>query len=153
MRLARQNWLLVVGLTVGLAACENQETFVAALSGANEVPATTSNVTGTATFTVVDNTSVTYDITTAQTISNVTAAHIHPGSAGQNGSPFVTLFAPSAPTGGVTSVASGTFTEADITGMSLDSLLTRMRNGTVYVNVHTTNFPAGEIRGQVATQQ
>jgi hypothetical protein len=32
----------------------------------------------------------------------------------------------------------------------MDELLDGMRNGTTYVNVHTTANPAGAIRGQVA---
>jgi hypothetical protein len=51
---------------------------------------------------------------------------------------------------------SGILASAEITRASafqgvftMDSVLTRMRNGTAYVNVHTTANPGGEIRGQI----
>lgn len=154
MRFVRQGRLVVLGFILSLAACDSEETFIATMNGANEVPnAVTTNATGTATFTLIDNLTLSYDLSVAS-ISNVTASHIHGAVAGQNGGVLVTLFAPAEPTGGVSgSVATGTITGSNITGMSFDSLLTRMRNGSLYVNVHTTNFPAGEIRGQVEKQQ
>jgi len=42
-----------------------------------------------------------------------------------------------------------TFTSSDVTGVAFNDLLNEMRNGNAYVNVHTTTFPAGEIRGQL----
>ena len=54
-----------------------------------------------------------------------------------------------------TRIAAGRITAADIvarTGFSGTpaELLQRMRQGRTYVNVHTTRFPGGEIRGEVA---
>ena len=45
----------------------------------------------------------------------------------------------------------GTITNATALslGLSFPSLIALMRTGDVYVNVHTTNNPAGEIRGQL----
>jgi hypothetical protein len=41
--------------------------------------------------------------------------------------------------------------QATFTGVfTFDSLLTRIRAGTTYINVHTRKFPGGEIRGQVS---
>ena len=34
----------------------------------------------------------------------------------------------------------------------MDSLVVLMRNGMAYLNVHTTAFPGGEIRGQIVEQ-
>jgi hypothetical protein len=42
----------------------------------------------------------------------------------------------------------GSFTAADVTGVSYETLVEQMRTGAAYVNVHTTQFPGGEIRGQ-----
>jgi hypothetical protein len=36
-----------------------------------------------------------------------------------------------------------------ITAMSFSDLLRVLKSGDAYVNVHTTNHPGGEIRGQV----
>jgi hypothetical protein len=35
---------------------------------------------------------------------------------------------------------------------TFDSLMTRLNNGTAYVNVHTRRNPGGEIRGQITRQ-
>jgi len=66
-----------------------------------------------------------------------TAAHIHVGEAGVDGGPVITLTALSG--GGETCVA------AD------GKLLKKIANqpGDYYVNVHTADFPAGAIRGQL----
>lgn len=85
-------------------------------------------------------------------INAVTAAHIHAGGPNDAGPVMVFLFA--GPTTG--NAFTGQLAEGDISRASnfsspfnLDSLLTRMRNGTAYVNVHTTANPGGEIRGQI----
>jgi hypothetical protein len=92
-------------------------------------------------------------------IENVTMAHIHVASApGANGPPAVWLY-PSAPPAqlipgrfdGV--LAQGKFTAAvlvgSLAGMTLEDLRTAIQEGRAYVNVHTSQYPAGEIRGQI----
>lgn len=89
---------------------------------------------------------------------NVTMAHIHLAPAGVNGPVVVWLYpdAPPAqllpgPSSGVLAV--GTITEADLVGplagASLADLLDAMRAGNTYVNVHTEQYPGGEVRGQI----
>jgi hypothetical protein len=36
-----------------------------------------------------------------------------------------------------------------VNGISYDELLNAMRTGNAYVNVHTAQFPSGEMRGQI----
>lgn len=151
---------------VGLAGCDNdpsgpdrrQERFVADLRGENERPApVTTNTTGTATLTLTNDTTISYNIT-LQNATGITAAHIHLGSRDVAGGIIVGLFTSAAP--GV-NVASGTLVESTITpaslknsigGLSMESLKALMRTGDVYVNVHSTSNPAGVVRGQVTRQ-
>lgn len=91
----------------------------------------------------------------------VTQAHLHCARAGVNGPIFVFLF-PLTPAGVNVNgtLARGTFTNADLIPTSgnaacgttinnIASLLSALREGRVYANVHTLANPAGEIRAQV----
>jgi len=123
------------------------------LSGANERPTpVVSTATGVATFQVQGNSSVQYRLDVAG-ITGVIMAHIHTGVVDSAGPIAVTLYTSATPTGALTgTLASGTFTGANIQlqGISLDSLLSLMRRGRTYVNVHTSANPTGEIRAQIA---
>jgi len=106
---------------------------------ANQVAtsADTSMATGTGWAVLTDNGStLTYNITIAGLTSNFSSAHFHAASEGLNGGV-------EKPITFTDSTASGTWT--GIGNADLDSLI---HNG-LYVNVHTSNYPAGEIRGQV----
>jgi CHRD domain len=147
-------------LLVFTMACSDEETgpdteqFTATLAGSAERPnPVTTNATGAATFTVGTGT-VDFTITT-QNITGATAAHIH-GPAGSDAATgvLVTLFSAAAPGINVANgtLSTGTFPSTQFTiktGVTVDSVLTLLRNGQAYVNVHTVTNPAGEIRGQV----
>jgi len=120
--------------------------FSATLSGANEVPANASAASGTATFRYnIKTKALHYDIAIAE-IDNVVAAHIHRAPAGSNGGVAHGLFA--AANGGTFDPdhpISGTVTLSDE-----DQAL--LMSAGLYVNVHSTDFPDGEIRGQILSQ-
>jgi hypothetical protein len=115
-------------------------TFSANLTGAQEVPPTGSPATGQCTVTLDDVTgAVTVSGTFAGLSTPASAAHIH-GLAGP-GVPagvLIPLTVPSATSGSIT--GGGTLTGANIAGMIA---------GQTYVNVHSTMFSGGEIRGQI----
>src|SRR5262249_45107274 len=67
------------------------------------------------------------------------ASHIHLGASATNNSTVLLPFTVPAATSGV---ITGTF------GLTLDQL-SDIVNGVAYVNVHTANNPAGDIRGQI----
>jgi len=79
---------------------------------------------------------LTWRLTFTHLSGPASAAHIHPGARGVNGSPLITLCGPcTSPVTGTTPV-----TAAEIAAMKARK---------TYVNVHTSRNPAGEIRGQV----
>jgi hypothetical protein len=151
-----RNSVLLAALA--LVACEGNapdstERFEASLSGAFEVPAVTTTSTGTARF-AVRGTELDYTLD-VQNVSGAIAAHIHTGAVGANGPPIVFLFQQAAPGVNVPagSLAAGSVDAADMiatAGVSYDSMLSLIRRGNAYVNVHTVIRPAGEIRGQIA---
>jgi hypothetical protein len=153
--------VLAAGVVVLATACDDDdetgpeaETFQAVLTGAAERPnPVTTNATGQATFTVNGST-VDFTIT-ASNLEDATAAHIHgPATAEQAVGVLVTLFSAAPPGVDVANgtLSSGTFPSTSFmlaTGVTLDSVLTLLRNGMAYVNVHTVADPAGHIRGQI----
>jgi plastocyanin len=125
---------------------------VALLNGAAERPNpvnTTAN--GAAVFTRSGGV-VTYVVTYQGIASIPTGAHIHaPATATTTAGIIVDLVKQTLTSN--SGVISGTFTASDIRpiggqpAISLDSLMTLLRSSSAYVNVHSTTFPAGEIRG------
>ncbi len=111
-----------------------------ALNGAQENPAVTTPATGSGVL-IIDTESgeVSGSINTFGISGN--AAHIHTGAVGVNGPVIIPLTQTST---GVWNVSDG----AKLTAEQLDA----MRAGTLYVNVHTTANPGGEIRGQMGRQ-
>ncbi|HEX6849458.1 MAG TPA: CHRD domain-containing protein [Chitinophagaceae bacterium] len=130
-----------------LSATATQYPINVTFSGSQETPSNNSTATGTFVGTYNDVTdSLIYTITFSGLGSNVTAAHFHgfvpPGIQGP-----VIFFPvnPSFPTG----VISGTFVDSvKLTQGQEDSL----KMGLIYFNIHTTNFPGGEIRAQLFLQ-
>ncbi len=90
---------------------------------------------------------------------NVVAAHFHCALPGENGPIAFGLFSPG-PLVFDGKKAEGTLTNADSTGADCTSVIGRpvsnivalafaMRDGLIYANVHTTDNPTGEVRGQL----
>jgi len=115
--------------------------------GLQETPANNSTATGTFVGTYNDVTdSLIYTITFSGLSSNVSAAHFHgfvpPGIAGP------VIFFPINP-GFPTGVLAATFVDSvKLTQGQEDSL----KMGLIYFNIHTSNFPGGEIRAQLFLQ-
>lgn len=111
-----------------------------------------------------DETTVTFELTYAD-LKGVdeggapTVAHVHLGQRGVAGGAAVFLCGgggkPACPKQPAT--VTGTFNAADVMALpaqgldagGLAELIQAARAGVTYVNVHTTHFPAGEIRGQI----
>jgi len=110
----------------------------ASLLPGNQSPPTASNGSGTALVTLNQGRGeVCWDISVSDLTSPVILAHIHSGAAGTNG-PVVVDF--NEPVNGLNGCV-----HAD------EALIKAIRQDPAdyYVNVHTTMFPGGEVRGQL----
>jgi hypothetical protein len=81
-------------------------------------------------------------------------AHIHVGGEDENGPVVAFLFGPVAPGGrSAGTLARGEITAADLVGplagQPLSALVAEIESGDAYVNVHTAEYPMGEIRAQI----
>ena len=131
--------IFVLAVGVLLAAPVSAQThFRAAIDGAQPVPPTGSPGTGLGCFTLDANNMLSYEVSFSGLLGIETAAHIHgPAPVGVNagvqfpfplGSPKIGVFGP--------------LTAVQVADLS---------NGLYYVNIHSTLFPGGEIRGQILT--
>ena len=156
--------LLCSAIAIGLlSACADSSTetlpqFVAFLHPMKEVPAvTTSSARGEFQASIEGNT-MTYTVTFDGLTSNSIGAHIHGpattsqavgvlvdfnnAAAGRN----ITLGAVSGTGSGTIDISPTAAITATVNGDSLRKLLLA---GRLYVNVHSVNFPGGEVRGQI----
>ena len=106
------------------------------LTGAEETPPVTTSATGTGTITIAADKSVSGTIKTAGI--DGTVAHIHVGAPGQSGPPIITL---NKDADGAWSVPTGS--------KLTDDQYASFKAGNLYVNVHSAEHKAGEIRGQM----
>lgn len=125
------------------------QTFVAHLTGAEEVPPVDTGAVGQAT--VIFNPNRTLHALAVGNIEDVVAAHIHCAPEGVNGPVGITLFSGSIVGSGL--LANGDLPDPDSGNgcgwATLDDALAAIAAGDAYVNVHTLNVLSGEIRGQL----
>jgi hypothetical protein len=135
---------MVATLAAAAPALGQGRPFSTTLTGAAEVPGPgDSDASGTASITLNQGLGqVCFDLSWAGIDGTVTAAHIHVGSAAVAGPVVVPLFA-------------GAFAGTDsasacVSGVS-EELIKAIRHDpeNYYVNVHSSVFPAGAIRGQL----
>jgi hypothetical protein len=105
------------------------------LTGAEEVPALNVQGSGSGTFRLAEDGTVTGSVTTKDVQG--TMAHIHQGAKGQNGPVIVPL----EKKGDTYSVPAG----RKLTAAQIEA----WKKGNLYVNVHTARHKGGEVRGQI----
>lgn len=163
--------IAAVGLLVVPSVATPGGTFKAALTGFQEVPAVSTEASGTFRAKVDPaGPTIEYELSYSD-IQNAFAAHIHLGQAGVNGGVSAFLCGggdkPACPATGGT--VTGTIDAADVIGPAsqgiaageIEELIDAMSAGVTYANVHTNDgvappntgpgdFPGGEIRGQIS---
>ncbi len=121
-----------------------QRTFVAILNGAAEVPPIITSSTGVANVILSpDETAALVSMSFSNLSAPETAAHIH-GPAEPGNSANGTILDLDQPLGNVSNLL---WTFAPVGGLSVTDQVNALKTGRLYVNVHSANFPSGEIRG------
>ncbi|WP_409250725.1 CHRD domain-containing protein [Bacillus sp. SCS-153A] len=137
------------------------EKFIAKLRGRNEVPPVDTDAFGVAKFiSNKDCTKIKFFLK-VEDIDNFVQAHIHFGRRGANGPVLAFLFGADLATleeqNGISTrrgIVTGVITDKDIVDNNVgvddvEDLIELMEDELTYVNVHTEQNPAGEIRGQI----
>jgi CHRD domain-containing protein len=161
MRKAAVLLLIVLASAISMVAWDDDVvTFRATLFGLNETPPVNSPATGSFRATIHSNGSITFTETYKNLVVNPTVSHIHFGFPGVAGGVMIFLCGgggqPACPAA-TSGTIEGTITAANVVGPAaqgiaagqLDAALQAIAQGEGYVNIHSTMFPGGEIRGQV----
>jgi CHRD domain len=156
----------VIGIAV--ASAVNNPNVEGDLSGYQEVPAVSTNAFGSVEAKVSDTGPIPYELTYRR-MPDVTQAHLHFAQEAVNGGIVVFICTnlgngpvgtPACPDGRAT--LSGKVNASDVVGTAsaqgiaageIDEVKAAIRAGTVYANVHSTEFPGGEIRAQLRTKK
>jgi Cu/Zn superoxide dismutase len=125
----------------GQIRIESETGLIANMTGAQENPAVTTTGSALGIFTLSqDQTKLKFRVTLAGLSSAITGAHFHTGAVGVNGPVTVNLL----------TYLTGNVIEGEIVPTA--AFLTSLSQGQIYINVHTTNNPGGEIRGQLSVE-
>jgi hypothetical protein len=157
--------LVALSMALTLPAWAQRGTTTTRLQGFEEVPAIATPAEGrfSARINHAENT-ISYELSYSGLQGSITQAHIHFAQEGVNGAiviflcsnlgngPAGTQACPASP-GSI----SGTATADDVLAVAaqgisagqMHKVLRAIRSGIAYVNVHSTLFPGGEIRGQL----
>jgi hypothetical protein len=146
---------MVAALLIGTAAASAQVVVATAtLGGGDETPILLSGAAGTAEVAIdvaAKEFAVTLRIFNIPTTT--TAGHIHVGSKGIAGPVVIDFPAIAGRLGDFVTtfrVGEAAFRANPAIGINtVDDVIQAVANGNAYVNIHTTTFPAGEIRGQL----
>jgi Fe-S cluster biogenesis protein NfuA len=132
----------VVGCPQSDGTTAQESMFTASLTGAQEVPAVTTGASGSGTFTLNEaKTALTFSITASGLSGAVTAAHFHSAPSGVSGGVVFDV-------GNFVQESGGQVT-IDGTWNLAASDVASLEGGEIYINIHTAQNPAGEIRGQL----
>jgi len=163
--------IAVMGGVLATATAAKADQLRAILTGYEETPSAVST-TGRGEFIAViddDGQSIRYRETFSRLQGKITQSHIHVGQLSIGGSVVIFLcqtdtnkdptgLAPQCPqegtvTGVITSanVIAGSQAPQQLAAGDLAAVVTAIRAGTTYANVHTDLSPGGEIRGQIRT--
>jgi len=153
--------LALLSPSTAAVATDHHRVFAAQLLGTHEVPPI--NTEGSATFKLtIHDASIDFELQYANLSAPPAAAHIHFAQPRVNGGVMVFFCGgggqPACPATTSGTVA-GAITGALVIGPSaqgidvgdFDAVLQAIRTGEAYANMHTLNFPAGEIRGQIVS--
>ena len=155
---------LTLAMMAAVARAGAQQTWQAALSGPAEAPPNVSPGTGQALLTL-SGSNLTIDVTFSDLLAGTTASHVHCCTlAALTGTAGVATTLPTFP-GFPLGVTSGTYLNTldllaptsynpaflaanggDV-NVAMSTLISGMNAGNAYLNIHSTQFPGGEIRG------
>ena len=130
--------------------------FSGPLTGMEEVPPVNTNSTGISIFELINNNTLNFKLNVTN-MDNIKAAHIHLGNFSENGDVVATLFNSSkTPTDTINgTLGKGKISSTDLQGplqeKTISDLIKFINNTQTYVNIHTVDYPNGEIRGQITT--
>ncbi|MBE9004608.1 CHRD domain-containing protein [Fortiea sp. LEGE XX443] len=156
--------LLLTGTVIGaaiialnpLAANAAGFSFTSTLNGAQENPPISTPATGTATGTLTGDPgswvfSYVVNYSGLQGVIAAPFAHIHVAPVGVNGPIVHDLDGANVPpiAGSTSGTITGDWRFDDISRPLTDVLAQQLINGNTYFNIHTSLFPAGELRGQI----
>ncbi len=149
-------WLLVaLSMSTPLLA-KNAVNFKAELSGDNEVPPVITETSGSVLLHVnqkLTEITVKLDIKNADNVLGAAGAHLHCAPEGSNGPVVAFIAGAFSPGYDGTVQLRATLNDGNITnaacGATIADLVGSMLDGGVYLNVHSTAWPGGVVRGQV----
>ena len=164
--------LLLSGLVAAPLASADTQKLVAGLNSYREVPSVSSRAEGRFQA-VLDRKAGTlsYELSYSGLQGDVQQAHIHVGQRSVNGavsvflcqtaaSPDPTGLAPQCPQGGkvaglvqAANMIEGPIVNQGIAPGQFNELIAAIRAGVAYVNVHSSKFPGGEVRGQLRLEE
>jgi hypothetical protein len=137
----------------------------ASLAPFNQVPSVLAKSSGLFEAQINGDGTISFSLSYNNMSSSVVQAHIHFGASRTNGGVMVFLCGGPKPACPASGTITGTLTAADVSTLpatngdsvvpqgiqpgDLAAMISAIRSGNTYINVHTTNFPNGEIRGQV----
>jgi len=134
---------------------QQPQKFLARLTGSSQVPAKPATAKGIFRIDLTPGGRVSNYTLNVTKFSNVTLVHIHQGERGTNGPIIATLykFANASNKTNSNFVLKGRLFgkqfEGPLLGKHISDLMRMIRQGEIYVNVHTKQNPQGEIRGQL----